>query len=225
MTEQENPDKPKQPSQDQPYQGPEDMFAQLSIQTSIIFPRQMISAPVPEMLKCFAPSKSIPMAFRLSGCEFVFEMEDIRTPPKASSLIESLRDIGYSLKSAVADIIDNSIGASAGRIELLFKWDGAASSISMVDDGEGMSADELVEAMRPGSMNPLENRDRRDLGRFGLGLKTASFSQCRKLTVVTKKNDELSGCCWDLCGPRRRRYYPLNPRPTRSFCPKPASTG
>jgi len=125
-------------------------------------------------------------------------MEDIRTPPKASSLIESLRDIGYSLKAAVADIIDNSIGASAGHIELFFKWGGNASSISIIDDGKGMSSQELVEAMRPGSMNPLQSRNRRDLGRFGLGLKTASFSQCRELTVITKKNGEMSGCCWDL---------------------------
>lgn len=125
-------------------------------------------------------------------------MEDIRTPPKASSLIESLRDIGYSLKSAVADIIDNSIGAFAKRIDLDFKWDGTTLSISIIDDGDGMSSHELVEAMRPGSMNPLEIRDRRDLGRFGLGLKTASFSQCRKLTVLTKKNGDISGCCWDL---------------------------
>ena len=125
-------------------------------------------------------------------------MEDIRTPPKASSLIESLRDIGYSLKASVADIIDNSIAASASRIELFFKWDGSASCISIIDDGYGMSPDELVEAMRPGSMNPLERRDKKDLGRFGLGLKTASFSQCRRLTVVSRKNEVTSGCCWDL---------------------------
>ena len=61
-----------------------------------------------------------------------------------------------------------------------------------------MSPDELVEAMRPGSMSPLENRDKKDLGRFGLGLKTASFSQCRRLTVVSRKYGVTSGCCWDL---------------------------
>ena len=100
-------------------------------------------------------------------------MEEIRTPPKASSLIESLRDIGYSLKASIADIIDNSIAASASSVELSFKWKGTASCISIIDDGCGMSPDELIEAMRPGSMSPLETRDRRDLGRFGLGLKTA----------------------------------------------------
>lgn len=125
-------------------------------------------------------------------------MEDIRTPPKASSLIESLRDIGYSLKASVADIIDNSIAASASRIDLFFKWDGSASCISIIDDGHGMLPDELVNAMRPGSTSPLESRHKKDLGRFGLGLKTASFSQCRRLTVVSRKNGETSGCCWDL---------------------------
>ncbi len=125
-------------------------------------------------------------------------MEDITTPPRASSLIESLRDIGYSLKSAVADIIDNSIAASASRAEMFFEWKGNESIFVIIDDGHGMSSKELVEAMRPGSMNPLESRDRKDLGRFGLGLKTASFSQCRKLTVISRKHGETSGYCWDL---------------------------
>jgi hypothetical protein len=125
-------------------------------------------------------------------------MEDITIPPKASSLIESLRDIGYSLKAAIADIIDNSISASASRIELFFKWDNKAPHIAIIDDGTAMSFDELIEAMRPGSTNPLADRNRKDLGRFGLGLKTASFSQCRKLTVVSRKDGRLSGCCWDL---------------------------
>lgn len=125
-------------------------------------------------------------------------MEHITIPPKASSLIESLRDIGYSLKAAIADIIDNSISANASKIELIFKWDNKFSHIAIFDDGNAMSSDELIEAMRPGSTNPRSYRDKKDLGRFGLGLKTASFSQCRKLTVVSRKDGKLSGCCWDL---------------------------
>jgi hypothetical protein len=125
-------------------------------------------------------------------------MEDIKIPPRASSLIESLRDIGYSLIASIADIIDNSIAASASRIDLIFRWDGPTSCIFIVDDGQGMTPDELIDAMRPGSMSPLESRDKKDLGRFGLGLKTASFSQCRKLTVISRKNGAVSGCCWDL---------------------------
>ena len=129
--------------------------------------------------------------------EFAY-VNHITIPPKASSLIESLRDIGYSLKAAIADIIDNSISASAGKIELLFEWHNKESYIAIIDDGAGMSPSTLIEAMRPGSTNPLDCRDRKDLGRFGLGLKTASFSQCRKLTVVSRRDGELSGCCWDL---------------------------
>ncbi len=125
-------------------------------------------------------------------------MKDIISPPRASSHIEALRDIGYSLKSAVADIIDNSISASASKIELFFEWKGKDSSIAIIDDGDGMSAAELIEAMRPSNVNPLESRDRNDLGRFGLGMKTASFSQCRKLTVISRRNGSVSGCCWDL---------------------------
>jgi len=124
--------------------------------------------------------------------------QHITIPPKASSLVESLRDIGYSLKAAIADIIDNSISASASRIELFFKWDNKESRIAIIDNGIAMSSCELIEAMRPGSTNPLACRERKDLGRFGLGLKTASFSQCRKLTVISMKDGKLSGCCWDL---------------------------
>lgn len=114
-------------------------------------------------------------------------MNVINTPPKASSLIESLRDIGYSLKAAVSDIVDNSISAFASSIEIHFNWDNESSSIVIIDNGTGMSYDELIEAMRPGCINPLDLRDKSDLGRFGLGLKTASFSQCRKVTLVSVK--------------------------------------
>ena len=68
----------------------------------------------------------------------------------------------------------------------------------MLDDGQGMSEAELMDAMRPGTMSPLDIRDEDDLGRFGLGLKTASFSQCRRLTVVTRKNGQTSCAIWDL---------------------------
>ena len=104
--------------------------------------------------------------------------------PQAAMLIESMRDIGYSLETALADIIDNSITAKAGSIRLLADTTSAQPSLAILDDGVGMTEDELLAAMRPGSRNPLETRDKEDLGRFGLGLKTASFSQCRKLTVA-----------------------------------------
>ena len=107
--------------------------------------------------------------------------------PEASSMIETFRAIGYSIEAAVADIIDNSIPAQAKNIWINFEWKGAETWLSVKDDGIGMNNEELIQAMRPGSRNPLEDRNSKDLGRFGLGLKTASFSQCRKLTVISKK--------------------------------------
>ena len=109
--------------------------------------------------------------------------------PKASSMIETFRAIGYSLETAVADIIDNSISAGAKNINITRIWRGGESIISIEDDGCGMNNDELVLALCPGAQNPLEERSLTDLGRFGLGLKTASFSQCRKLSVISRKND------------------------------------
>lgn len=103
--------------------------------------------------------------------------------PSASRLMASLRDIGYDLPTAVADLIDNSIDADAGRVEVTFAPAGAQSWIRIVDDGFGMTARELTEAMRYGSQRTYEGGA---LGRFGLGLKTASLSQCRRLTVATR---------------------------------------
>lgn len=119
--------------------------------------------------------------------------------PEAASMIETFRAIGYSLETAVADIIDNSISAGARNVFIDRIWDGSNTVITIKDDGCGMSNDEIVEAMRPGTQNPLETRSLDDLGRFGLGMKTASFSQCRKLTVISKKRDYHSAYwSWDL---------------------------
>lgn len=120
-------------------------------------------------------------------------------PPQAASLIESLRAFGYELSTALADLVDNSITAGAHHVWIDFHWDGCQSVISVTDDGVGMTEDALVAAMRPGSQNPLQDRDPKDLGRFGLGLKTASFSQCRRVTVRSQKRPgEVATRCWDL---------------------------
>ena len=119
-------------------------------------------------------------------------------PPKASVLVESLRDIGYSLHTAVSDVIDNSLTAGALKIELHAETHAEVPAIGILDDGTGMTEAELLEAMRPGSRSPLEGRTATDLGRFGLGLKTASFSQCRRLTVVTRRAGVTSCAVWDL---------------------------
>jgi hypothetical protein len=126
-----------------------------------------------------------------------FESEE--APPHAGSMIESFRSIGYSLSTAVADIIDNSISASCKNVWIDFQWKGPDSFLRITDDGNGMTETELVSAMRPGAKNPLEDRNEGDLGRFGLGLKTASFSQCRSLTVATKSaSNKLFYRAWNL---------------------------
>lgn len=118
--------------------------------------------------------------------------------PHAAALIEGLRDIGYSLETAISDIIDNSITAGGRRVKILTDTFSDDPYIAIIDDGYGMTEEELVAAMRPGSTNPLSPRSEPDLGRFGLGLKSASFSQCRRLTVVSRKSDVTSVAIWDL---------------------------
>lgn len=117
--------------------------------------------------------------------------------PNLGNFIKSLRDVGYTFEIAVADVLDNSITAKASTVKI---YTAAEPEIvfSMLDDGAGMSEEKLVEAMRLSSRDPDESRDKTDLGRFGLGLKTASFSQCRKLTAVSKKDGLISAKQWDL---------------------------
>jgi hypothetical protein len=119
-------------------------------------------------------------------------------PPKASMMFEALRGLGYSTAAALADLIDNSITAQATTVHLEFLWAGTASAIRILDDGNGMDAEELDRAMRLGAINPLDARADHDLGRFGLGLKTASLSQCRRLTVSSRKNGPIHCLRWDL---------------------------
>lgn len=125
------------------------------------------------------------------------QMRTKSLPPYAPTLIESTRAIGYSLEAAVADIIDNSIAANAVNVDIyFFPVDGAY--IAILDNGSGMNEKEINIAMQYGSKNPTEERDKKDLGRFGLGLKTASLSQCRCLTVISKQGERLEGRQWDI---------------------------
>lgn len=126
-----------------------------------------------------------------------FEQKKILAP-RAAVLVESMRDVGYNLQSSVADVIDNSITAGASTIELFADTDSENPTIGILDDGCGMLENELSEAMRLGTRSPLEERSVSDLGRFGLGLKTASFSQCRRLLVLTRKRGKTSCAIWDL---------------------------
>lgn len=118
--------------------------------------------------------------------------------PEADVLMNSMRSMGYSFEAAVADIIDNSISADASLIELKFPVDPVDCYVAICDDGNGMNSEELFRAMKYGSNIKGVERADNDLGRFGLGLKAASFSQCRKLTVMSKKNEVISAYSWDL---------------------------
>jgi hypothetical protein len=124
--------------------------------------------------------------------------KDFRLPPSAACLSASMRDLGYSLETAVADLIDNSISANATSIDIVCELGGSRPYLAILDNGRGMSPDELIDAMRHGSANPKLRRGVHDLGRFGLGLKTASFSQCRSLTIASRKGGAMSGAEWDL---------------------------
>ena len=124
--------------------------------------------------------------------------EKVHMPPLPAVLVESLRNIGYTIETALADIIDNSITAKATKVSIKFLWNNGIPWIAIADNGYGMKDDELKSAMRFGSTSPCSIRGTNDLGRFGLGMKTASISQCRKLTVYSKSKGLASACEWDL---------------------------
>lgn len=109
--------------------------------------------------------------------------------PDPISLLESNRNLGYSIEEAVADLIDNSISAGASEIIYEIHWNDGSPSFILKDNGHGMSNenDEFICSFKLGSTNPLDERDPKDLGRFGFGMKTASLSQARVLTVLSKK--------------------------------------
>ncbi|MFN8613901.1 MAG: ATP-binding protein [Vulcanimicrobiota bacterium] len=119
-------------------------------------------------------------------------------PPCAAATMASLRGLGYGLEAAIADLIDNSISAGADKVWMDFSWEGAESSISLLDNGRGMLEEELILALRIGGHGPGLKRQATDLGKFGFGLKTASFSQCKRLTVVTKRDGKTIHRTWDL---------------------------
>jgi len=119
--------------------------------------------------------------------------------PDPKSHIKTLMRIGYTMVSAVSDILDNSITANAKNIEIHSLPGLEESNISILDDGDGMSPEELIHNMKVGCKDPGDERHRGDLGRFGSGMKTASFSQARKLTVISKKEGEsICAAVWDI---------------------------
>jgi hypothetical protein len=146
-------------------------------------------------VRAVAMPPRVPPKFKFTRTSGLAEILEVLPDPV--SLIESMRAIGYTPETALADLIDNSISARASSIRI--EYDAAGEPfVALLDNGHGMDAAELTNAMRHGSRNPADTRSSQDLGRFGLGLKTASLSQCRRLTVVSKQGDQIHARCWDL---------------------------
>lgn len=118
--------------------------------------------------------------------------------PRPAALVESLRAFPYSTPSAVADLIDNSIVAHSTVIQINTTWNDGNPIVEIIDNGDGMSEGQLREALRFAGSGPSEIRDSSDLGRFGLGLKTASLSQCSRVTVTTIQKGTISNLGWDV---------------------------
>ena len=113
----------------------------------------------------------------------------IELPPVAPMLMQSLRAVGYTTPAALADLVDNSIAADARAVAIRFALT-PEPFVAIVDDGHGMEEGTLVASMRFGSRDPRDARTGMDLGRFGLGLKTASLSQCRRVVVASLCNGQ-----------------------------------
>ncbi len=141
----------------------------------------------------------------------------IELPPVAPMLMQSLRSVGYTTSAALADLVDNSIAAEARTVAIRFATT-PTPFVAIIDDGHGMDETTLIAAMRFGSRDPRDPRTGMDLGRFGLGLKTASLSQCRRVVVCSLSGGELSLASWDVDECERRGSWWLG-RPDRSAIP------
>lgn len=122
----------------------------------------------------------------------------VEIAPKPVALVSSLRGLGYSPEAALADLIDNSISAGARTVEIDIQWNNGSPRVAILDDGRGMNAERLADAMRFGGEGSDAKRNENDLGRFGMGMKTASLSQCRQLTVVSRVDSVVHGLALDL---------------------------
>ena len=138
-------------------------------------------------------------------------MTAVEVIPSARRLIMSLRDMGYDFAQSVADIVDNSIEANASLVAIDIEFDGDDSWVRIADNGDGMRPDELREAMRYGANREY---DLDDLGKFGLGLKTASLSQCQVLSVASRWNSrraDVAAYAWDLNHIERTNRWEILP--------------
>lgn len=128
---------------------------------------------------------------------YTLGMPEIEAPPMPYETMAALRAMGYKFPNALADVVDNSIDAGAKNIDLYVMADSALadkSHVLIMDDGKGMTGPELIKAMTLGSSKSGTT----DLGKFGMGMKTASLSQCDLLMVASVKNGVFSGYSWDM---------------------------
>jgi len=145
--------------------------------------------------------------------------EGLEVIPAAGRLMISLRDMGYEFATAVADLVDNSIEAGATHVAIDIEFEGENSWVRIADNGSGMSPAQLREAMRYGSSRKYGTDD---LGKFGLGLKVASLSQCRRLTVASSRNRDRADAtayCWDLTHIQKTNRWELVPMTRESAGP------
>jgi hypothetical protein len=133
----------------------------------------------------------------------------VEITPTAAALIESLRGLGYSPETAIADLIDNSIAANSATIELELDWNDGNPVAGLLDDGSGMDRAILSEALRFGGTGPSSSRTKGDLGRFGLGLKTASLSQCRRLTIISRSAAQTCSLVLDVDEIAKRGWFAI----------------
>lgn len=134
--------------------------------------------------------------------------------PSARRLIRSLRDVGYDFKHAVADLVDNSIAAGASSVAIDMRFDGNESFLRIADNGAGMNGTTITEAMRFGTERDYEADE---LGKFGLGLKTASLSQCSRLTVASRTDRaarRIEVRQWDLAHVEKSNRWEIIDVPT-----------
>ena len=124
--------------------------------------------------------------------------EDLDLSPDPAALVDSLRAFPYTASSAIADLIDNSIAAGARVVKIFTRWNNSNPIVEVIDDGSGMSAGELADALRFAGAGPSAQRAVTDLGRFGLGLKTASLSQCSRVIVTTMQSGAVANLGWDV---------------------------
>lgn len=144
-------------------------------------------------------------------------MNAIELAPSAARLTSSLRDIGYDLESAIADLVDNSVTAGARHVSIRLEFDEGDSWVCIADDGHGMSKAELIEGLRFGTRREYSEGE---LGRFGLGLKTASISQCRRVSAFSRRSPQrrwISGFTLDLDHIEATDRWELLPTPNDRF--------